>query len=163
MNNMRVGCWSEPTIGRKLGCVGLAVALSLSMGCARTYVVTKKRLDQLEPQKTTKEKVIKIFGDPDRVEARAASGETLVYVQRKRQFVRGGVVGSVLMGLYWGLAGLAFAGGPAGLVVVPPAMLLGAAAGAVGGGLLVKNISALRVNLNEQNVVENYEIVPTKK
>lgn len=86
-----------------------------------------------------------------------------VYVQRKRSFVQGGVLGAAVMGLYWGLAGLAFASGPAGLVVVPPAMLLGGAAGAAGGSILVKDISALRVHLNAQQLVEHYEVVQKKR
>ncbi len=122
-------------ISRNVGCALLAAALSLSAGCGgRTYVVTKKRLDKLEPQKTTKEQVVKIFGQPDTIEARVPSGETLVYAQRKRRFMEGGAIGAIAMGLYWGLAGLAFAGGPAGLVVVPPAILLGGAVGAASGG-----------------------------
>ena len=146
---------------QRAGVVVLAAALGLSTGCARTYVVTKKRLDGLELQKTTKARVLKAFGEPDRVEPRESGGETLVYVQRKRRFLEGGIWGGALMGLYWGLAGLAV-GGPAGLVVVPPAMLLGAGVGAAGGTLLVKDIAALRVHLDSRDVVETYEIIPTK-
>jgi hypothetical protein len=124
--------------------------------------VTKKRLERLEPQKTTKAQVLKTFGEPDRVEPRTPSGETLVYIQRKRRFMEGGVIGALVMGIFWGLAGLAYASGPAGLVVVPPAMLLGAGVGAAGGSILVKDIGALRVNLDQQGVVENYQIVPKK-
>lgn len=138
----------------------LATAVSVSSGCARTYVVTNRRLQQLEPQKTTRERVIRVFGQPDKVEPRSPSGETLIYIQRKRQFVKGGVIGALIMGIYWGLAGLAFAGGPAGLVVVPPAMLLGGAVGAAGGSILVKDISALHVHVDDQDIVESYQIVP---
>lgn len=154
---------SEPSILRRIGALVLALVLCSPMGCARTYVVTKKRLEKLEPQQTTKDEVVKIFGQPDSVEPRTPAGETLVYVQRKRSFVQGGVLGAAVMGLYWGLAGLAFAGGPAGLVVVPPAMLLGGAVGVAGGSILVKDISALRVHLNAQQLVEHYEVVQKKR
>lgn len=141
--------------------VSFLMACCMLSGCATSHI--RKNHALIEPGVTTREEVQALFGEPNDV-VKGQTSETLVFVERGRSSVKGGLIGASAFGAAVAVPSIALAPFTLGisLIAIPAAAIVGAIGGAVAGAFIEVDKAKMIVEVGPDGKVVKSKFVPLK-
>jgi len=137
------------------------MACCLLSSCATSHLQKNSAL--IQSGVTTREEIQALFGAPGDV-IKGPTSETLVFVERGRNAVKGGLIGAAAFGAAVAVPSIALAPFTLGLslIAIPAAAVVGGIGGAVAGALIENDQAKMLVEIGSDGKVIKSKLVPLK-